>query len=74
MTDAEYNERYLTCHKCEATDKSIGGTATVDTRYSFGVYAGVLCEPCCSSFRDNCGVGQPQGSPQDLDEPYWEEA
>ena len=41
----------------------------VEERYSFGVYAGKLCPSCCSSFRDNCGLDQPQGNPADLDEP-----
>lgn len=42
----------------------------VERRYSFGVYAGALCIPCCTKYRDNCGLDQPQGSPADLDEPY----
>ena len=45
----------------------------IDERYSFGVYAGKMCTDCCASYRDNCGVGQPQGSPNDLDEPYYED-
>lgn len=54
------------CTKC-------GSTKDVDTRYSFGVYAGRLCLKCCGAYRDNCGVGQPQGDYRELDEPYWEE-
>ena len=45
----------------------------VKERYSFGVYAGRLCVSCCSTYRDNCGIGQDQGNPADLDEPYDEE-
>lgn len=41
----------------------------VAERHSYGVYAGKLCLLCCRKFRDNCGVGQPQGDPHDLDEP-----
>lgn len=37
-------------------------------RYSFGIYAGRLCEDCCWGYRDNCGIGQPQGDPKTLDE------
>jgi hypothetical protein len=50
-----------------------GREARTEERYSYGVYAGRLCLECCRSYRDNCGVGQPQGSPNDLDEPYWED-
>lgn len=42
----------------------------VENRYSFGVYAGRMCVPCCGKYRDNCGIGQRQGDPADLDEPY----
>ena len=45
----------------------------VEVRYSFGVYAGKMCTDCCHGYRDNCGLDQPQGSPQDLDEQYWED-
>ena len=54
------------CTKC-------GSKTDVDVRYSFGVYAGRLCLDCCSKFRDNCGIGQPEGDYRELDEPYWEE-
>lgn len=41
----------------------------VEDRYSFGIYAGRLCTPCCGSYRDNCGVGRAQGNPYaELDE------
>jgi len=41
----------------------------VEPRTSYGIYAGKLCEPCCGSYRDNCGLDQPQGNPYtDLDE------
>ena len=46
----------------------------IDEQYSFGVYAGVMCTECAiNGFRDRCGHGCEQGSPADLDEPYWEE-
>lgn len=38
-------------------------------RYSFGVYAGRFCDDCCLTYRDHCGLDQPQGNPSDLDEP-----
>lgn len=40
----------------------------VESRYSFGYYAGRLCVPCCSKFRDNCGLDQPQGDVTTLSE------
>jgi hypothetical protein len=52
------------CRKCGQVKED------VEDRYSFGVYAGRFCIPCCSGYRDNCGVGQDQGDPADLDEPY----
>ena len=45
----------------------------IEERYSFGVYAGTMCTECCYSYRDHCGIDQPQGSPNDLDEQYWED-
>ena len=55
------------CRECREQDD------TVTERYSFGVYAGRLCESCCSTYRDNCGLDRPQGDYADLDEPYWED-
>ena len=40
----------------------------VEERYSFGVYAGKLCVPCCMKYRDHCGIDQDQGLPSDLEE------
>ena len=40
----------------------------VERRYSFGFYAGRLCEKCCTRYRDNCGLDQPQGDQTDTDE------
>jgi len=54
------------CRKCVSTED-------VEERYSFGVYAGILCKECCYGYRDHCGIDQEQGSPNNLDEPYWEE-
>jgi len=54
------------CSQCESKDD-------VKERYSYGVYAGRLCKKCCLSFQDHCGIDQPQGNPQELDEPNEEE-
>ena len=40
----------------------------VKERYSYGVYAGRLCESCCKGYRDNCGLDGNQGDPRDIDE------
>jgi hypothetical protein len=40
----------------------------VETRYSFGIYAGRLCKKCCMKYRDHCGIDQNQGRVEDLDE------
>ena len=40
----------------------------VERRYSFGFYAGRLCEDCCRHYRDHCGIDQPQGAVEDLHE------
>jgi hypothetical protein len=45
----------------------------VEERYSFGVYAGIFCRECCLKYQDHCGIDQPQGSPNDLDEQYYED-
>lgn len=43
----------------------------VDERYSFGVYAGILCGDCArTKYRDGCGLDGRQGNPADLSEPY----
>ncbi len=55
---------------------SCGSDKNVDRRYSFGVYAGRLCEKCCGAYRDNCGLDQEQGSPSTLieeGETYYED-
>lgn len=44
------------------------GARGAEPRWSFGVYAGRLCEACCSGYRDNCGLDQAQGDPTTLDE------
>ena len=62
-----------TCSSCGAEDSEKN---PVDRRYSFGVYAGRLCEGCCSKYRDRCGLDGAQGDPRDLDEypdHYYEE-
>ena len=40
----------------------------VERRWSFGFYAGRLCEKCCRKYRDHCGLDSPQGSVEDTDE------
>jgi len=45
----------------------------IEERYSFGVYAGMFCDECCKRYRDHCGINQPQGNPNDLDEQYEED-
>ncbi len=51
------------CPKCERKRDDI------DERYSFGYYAGVMCEACARhGFRDGCGLDQPMGNPQELDD------
>lgn len=54
---------------CPRCDKK---SSTIDEQYSFGVYAGVMCQACAKSgFRDACGHGPDgQGNPADLDEEY----
>lgn len=47
---------------------------SISERYSFTVYAGKFCENCCLGYRDHCGLDQPQGNPDDLDEPLEPEA
>ncbi len=45
----------------------------IQQRYSVGVYAGTFCEECCNSYIDRCGLDGWQASPNDIDEPYYEE-
>ncbi len=60
--------KYDWCKSCQSVEPC-------DEQYSFGVYAGILCENCArTKFRDQCGLGpEGQGSQNDLDEPYYEE-
>ena len=57
------------CPKCH----DMVPESQIETRFSYGVYAGKFCEKCCYTYADACGLGGYQGSPSDLDEPYWEE-
>ena len=54
-----------------------GENNNVYPRYSFGVYAGKLCEDCCMKYRDHCGIDQGEGSAREFmdfaDEEYYEE-
>ena len=52
----------MTCSQCGKEDTS------VETRYSFGIYAGRLCDECALTYRDHCGMDQAQGDPYTLDE------
>lgn len=49
-----------TCTRCgeERSD--------VERRWSFGFYAGRLCEKCCMTYRDHCGLNGSQGRVEDL--------
>ena len=55
----------LYCNKCYQRDTLAN---PVDERYSYGIYAGNFCSECCYGFMDHCGIDQPQGSVQDLDD------
>ena len=53
-----------------------GSEENVDKRYSFGIYAGRLCETCCFIFKDHCGIGQKQGTATEYErngEQYYED-
>ena len=52
------------CPKCEELSE------TIEEQYSFGIYAGIMCQKCAiRGFRDQCGYGPDgQGDPADLDE------
>lgn len=63
-----YEGDYL-CSRCQSEEN-------VRERYSFGVYAGRLCRDCATGYRDHCGIDQPQGRPEELEqlgETYWGE-
>ena len=60
---AEEIERLDTCTHCGEHKPG-----EVEERYSFGIYAGRLCNKCCFTYRDHCGIDQPQGDQADLDE------
>jgi len=63
--EEEEMERLITCSRCGERD-----LFEIEERYSFNVYAGRLCEACCYTYRDHCGLDQPQGDPADLEEEY----
>ena len=56
--------KYDYCRSCQYLDDSVTG------RYSFGIYAGILCDDCAKSkYRDQCGLGEDgQGSQAELEE------
>lgn len=62
-----YLDDVLASGICPSCDKP---SHTIEEQYSFGVYAGVMCEQCArSKYRDQCGHGpEGQGDPRDLDE------
>lgn len=51
----------LRCSRCGEKKNDI------EERYSYGIYAGRLCVNCCSGYRDNCGLDQPQGDQRELE-------
>jgi hypothetical protein len=53
------HERFLSAKvQAGVCDKCRQFHSTVDIQYSYGVYAGVLCEPCArKGYRDQCGFG-----------------
>jgi hypothetical protein len=46
-----------TCRKCGEVK------ATVDRRYSFGIFAGRMCNECAMTYKDHCGIDMPEGNP-----------
>ena len=60
------------CRECQDRERTCTGCGKVsdevEPRHSFGEYAGRLCRGCCRSYRDHCGVDQPQGDPRELHE------
>jgi len=62
--EREWNrKKEITCTGCgqERDD--------VEQRYSFGYYAGRMCEECAyTKYRDHCGLGGRMGDPTELDE------
>lgn len=69
MARGDYLREVLESGECPRCHKL---RPDVDERYSFGVYAGVMCTDCAKSgYRDQCGLGdEGQGDPADLDEEY----
>lgn len=57
---------------CPSCDKK---KSDIDEQFSFGVYAGVMCQECARrKFRDSCGHRpEGQGNSVDLDEPLEED-
>jgi hypothetical protein len=52
----------MLCPRCEKREAF--------EQYSFGVYAGRLCDECAyDGFTDHCGIGCPMGTQADIDEP-----
>ena len=59
----EQSDHKHTCRRCGEVRRD------VEERYSFGIYAGRFCVPCCSSYSDNCGLtAAGQGDPTTLHE------
>lgn len=62
------NCEVLETEECRKCHKQVP-QGQVQQRYSYGVYAGRMCEGCAiSGYRDQCGLSGAQGNPQDLDE------
>lgn len=57
----EQNKEY--CYGCNEYKSD------VEERYSYGYYAGKYCTACAKSkYNDSCGIDQPMGNPQELDD------
>ena len=70
MARGDYLRDVLASGECPRCERR---TDDLDERYSYGVYAGVMCPDCArSGYRDACGLGPGgrQGNPADLDEDY----
>lgn len=51
------------CPRCEQK------STTIDEQYSFGDYAGVMCQKCAiSGYVDQCGHGRAQGTREEYEE------
>ena len=68
LCDACWLDKAIYSEYCSRCFKRDSHANPVDVRYSYGIYAGNFCKECCYGFMDHCGIDQPQGSVQDLDD------